>query len=256
MKPIYTTIPVELCGYALKNKKVNHLLVYVYLKHIASGHIIRDSSKYEVYASDLGISSRTIRSCINWMVKNKWITVNNKKNGLRIISYKQLCGILGVNYITAVKYDVDHFNGFKGFCAASIMTYYLKRKAWSDRKQKWSGSKMGDSSMSHSKCPKGFYTLPIRYFAICMGISNSTANNYKQAAVKSKYVVTKRNVITMKDDDGNKIGIDKLIAFSYVDDITFGRIRKGMKYLKKVESDYIRSSIYMTSKRRKNGEKR
>ena len=39
MKPICTTIPVMLIKYALVNRKVNHLMLFVYFKHIASGHI-------------------------------------------------------------------------------------------------------------------------------------------------------------------------------------------------------------------------
>ncbi|SDF29352.1 hypothetical protein [Epilithonimonas hungarica] len=240
MKLIYTTIPVEVCQYALVNRKVNHLLIYVYLKHISSGHIKYDSSLYGAWAVDLGLNGKTVRSCVKWLIKKKWITVNNKIQSLRIIGYKQLCKKLKFKSQSAVRYEPEDFLNFKDFCCASVVIYYLLKKRFVDRKR-WSGSKMGDSSTSHYSYPKGYYTLPVSYLAKCLGVSFSTANNYKKRAEKASLITVKKNQPYFYDEKGNKLTNRHLMIYRYqYPEENIGRLRKGKKYLKKVEADFIK----------------
>lgn len=240
MKPIYTTIPVELCQYALMNRKTNHLLIYVYLKHISSGHISYNSSLYKVWSVDLEITEKTIRSCVKWLIKKKWITVNNKNKSLRIIGYKQLCRKLKFKSQSAVRYEPEDFLKFTNFCCASVVIYYLQKKRFIDRKR-WSGSKMEDSSMSHYFCPKSYFTLPISCLAKCLGVSISTANNYKKRAEKAGFITVKKNQPYFYDQKGNKLTNRYLMIFKYLSaEENIGRLRQGKKYLKKVESDFIK----------------
>ena len=91
MKATYTSIPVDLCQYALINNRVNHLKLFLYLKTTSSGHIsMKNYNLYSAWASDLELSERTIRNLFKWLIKNKWLTVNSKRVSYRIISYKQL----------------------------------------------------------------------------------------------------------------------------------------------------------------------
>jgi len=256
MKPVYTTIPVSLCEYAVVNRKVNYLKLYVYLKYISSGHIRFDNRLYQVWATDLQVSTKTVINGIEWLKKNKWITVNSKRSGLRIISYSQLCKKLKLNNSKAVKYDENDFIKFRGFCCGAVITYYMRRKIFSDRKSKWPGPQMDGSRMSHSRGPKGYYNLPVRYLSKCLGVSAATANKYKLAAIEARYIIIKRNIKSLCDNGGKKITKDIFACFADYDNSLSGRLRQGKKYLKVIQADFIHSGIQMKSKRSKHGEKK
>lgn len=248
MKPIYTTIPVGLCEYALKNRKVNHLKLYVYLKHISDGHIPHDPSLYECWATDIECSKRWIYEGLDWLIKNKWITVNSKRKSLRIISYQQLCKRLCIIAEIAAVYEPEEFTYLTNFCAAVVISYNCKRKAWLDKKRR-PVSKMGDASTSRNFCSKGYYTLPIRYLSKCLGVSDATANNYKQKAVKAGLIEVKKQVVIQTDVEGNKLSKDKILVYKEVDASNSGRLRIGSKYLKMVEADQIKPYILLKRKR-------
>ena len=255
MKPIYSSIPVELCIYGLTKSKINHLKLLVYLKHIASGHIRMDPSLYKCWAVDLQVSERWIRDAIAWMIKQRWITINNRKKSLRIVSYLQICRGLNFKCNLAAKFDGDDFVAFKAFCCAAAMTYWLRRKNWMDKNRR-SVSQMADTSKSRNQPQKGFSTLPIRYFAKCMEVSSTTANNFKKLAKSSGYISVKRQINKLTDSGDKPFSKEILVFFKTVaDSEACGRLRTGKKYLKIVDSDLIRSNIVCSKKSFKNGEK-
>ncbi|MBT0572676.1 hypothetical protein PG294_09445 [Riemerella anatipestifer] len=212
MKPIYTTIPVDLCEYALVSRKINHLLLFVYLKHISSGHVRFDTSLYKYWATDLGVSEKTIRSCIKWLIKKKWITVNNKRNTLRIISYGQLKRKLRLKGKSAIIYEPDDFSGFSKFCCGVAVTKIFRLIRWMNRKR--SVSKMAYTSTSRSKSSKGFQPIPLKRLAKSLKVSNSTANNYKKKAKEAGFIETKRQVTTLTDTNDDKILKENLYVFN------------------------------------------
>lgn len=249
MKPIYHTIPVGLCAYALMSRKINHLKLYVYFKHIASGHLRYDTSLCKHWASDLDMNERTVRNCMKWMIKKKWITVNSKKESIRIIGFQQLKLKLKIKSDAAVVFEQEDFSEFFSFCCAAVITYYIRLKSFKSR-AKQSGSKMVGSRKNCSSAQKGFYTLPVLYLAKCLKVSKSTANNYKIKAVNSKFIEVKRQVTTIKDEEGNKISKNEILTFQSNSE-NVGIFRLGRKYLKKVEADLIKSELKLKRKRSK-----
>lgn len=254
MKPIYSSIPVELCIYGLINSKVNHIKLLVYLKHIASGHVKQDTSLYKFWASDLGVSERWIREAISWMIKEKWITVNGKMKSLRVVSYYQICRQLKFTCNLSAKFDGSDFEEFKNFCCAVALTFFLRRKNYIDKNRR-PVSKMADTRKSRNRNLKGYIELPIRYFATCLGVSVSTANNFKISARNSGMVSVKRQIVTITDFEGKCLQKNVSSVFFKSDKGFAGRLRIGKKYLKCVESDLIKSNIVCTKKCFKNGEK-
>ena len=247
MKPIYTTIPVELCKYALLNRKTNHLMLYVYFKHIASGHLRFDTSLYKVWATDLNLSEKTIRTCVDWLIKNKWIAVNGKLKSLRIISYSQLCSNLDLCRKLSAIYEPEDFSKFINFCCAVVFTYYLNLKNWADKKRR-SVFIMGNTSTNRNFYPKDFKTLPIRYFAKCLNVSIATANNYKKMAMNINLLTVKSQVLNYTSEDGTKLPKELICIFQHEDKNITGRLRVGKKYLKRVEADLIKSDLKLKRK--------
>lgn len=255
MKPIYTTIPVGLCEYAIVNRKVNHLKLYLYLKHISEGYVPYNPELFKYWAVDIGCSKRWVYEGLKWLIKNKWITVNSKRNVLHIIGYKQLCNKLDIRENVAVLYEPEDFSSLKEFCAGASITYYLRRKAWMDKKRR-PVSLMGDTTTSRRLYSERFYTLPIRYLSKIMDVSITAANNYKKLAIKAGLIEVKKQITTLTDDKGEKLLKDKISVFIQVEDSNYGRLRLGTKYLKIVDSDLMKSHIVMKRKRFKYDAKR
>ena len=251
MKPIYTTIPVMLIKYALVNRKVNHLMLFVYFKYIASGHIKYDNDNVKAWATDINMSERWVKDALKWMVRNKWITVNSKKRSYRIISYKQLCEKLKINSMSATIYEPDDFSEFKEFCCAVVITYYIKLKNYMDKKKSQSVSSLTDTSSSWYFYSRGFCAMPITYLAKCLGVCNSTANKFKKCAINSRLIDVKKHFRPLYGSNGKRLGIEHLNYVKMTYPSKAGRIRTNGKYLSLVEADIMKSEIYTKRKRNK-----
>jgi hypothetical protein len=114
---------------------------------------------------------------------------------------------------------------------------------------------MADTSKNRNRSPKGYSTLPIRYFAKCLGISESSANNYKKLAQSSGWIIVKRQITIIKDLKGKPLNKDLLFFAKSVINEDAGKLRVGSKFLKKVDCDLIKSNVICARKCFKNGEK-
>jgi len=247
MKPIYTTIPVDLCQYALVNKRVNHLKLFLYLKTTSSGHVsMKNHNLYSAWASDLELSERTIRNLFKWLIKSKWITVNSKRVSYRIISYKQLNEKLRFTNPKCFVFE-EEFSKLKSFCCAAICTQAAKRKKYFDKKKSQSVSKLGDTSKNcHSR--QKYFELSAGYLATFLGMSKTTAHNIKKEATDFHFLEIKSQTNYLLDKLGNKIEQDKMIFFrkGNYDLSRRLRIRKG--FITIIESDVVKSNLIMKTK--------
>ena len=112
MKGTYTTIPIGLIQYALVRRKLNHLKIYTFLKCISSGHLSVKANSYKIWAQEIGISEKTLKTCLDWMLKNRWLSFNSKTQSLRVVSYKQLKRKYKTRFHTALKFDRPDFKDF------------------------------------------------------------------------------------------------------------------------------------------------
>jgi hypothetical protein len=244
-----------LIQYALINRKVNHLMLWIYFKHIASGHLVYSSQNLKAWAVDINMSERWVKEAVKWLIKKGWVTVNTKKETYRVISYKQLCNKLKIRSTSAVIYEPDDFSEFKNYCCAVVITYYLKLKILTDKKNQ-SVSNLDDSSMSWHFYSKGFHAMPTSYIAKCLDLSNSTANNYKKCAISTGKLQVKKHLRPIIDSLGKKLGKEHLNSYKATFPNMAGRVRTDGKYLKIVDSDLMKSEIKTKRKRYKHNEKK
>ncbi len=168
---------------------------------------------------------------------------------MHVIGYNNLERKLQVKIKTGVLIDLmtdDDYKNLKALCCAIVVTYYLRRKRYFDRR---SERKFGGSITNRNKgaC---FYPMANSYLAKCLNVSVSTAYRIKQEAEAAGYITTKGNYQYMESINGEKISS---VYFDIVrsQSIKEGHIdvyRKGVKYIKLVDADLIKSHI--TCKRR------
>lgn len=215
MKGAYTTIPIGLIRVAIVNRKLNHLKVYTFLKCISSGHLSLKANSYRIWAKEIGISEKTLKTCLDWMLKNRWLSFNSKIQSLRVVSYRQLKQKYKKYFHTAIKFDRSNFIDFRGFCAAALIGFYRNSKKFLDKRNKVSGIINGIPRKNTYALPKAYYDFPVRYFAKCLGVSVTSAENLKKEAMKYGFIIVKKNHFYFEDDKGDKISSDfmKHIAF-------------------------------------------
>lgn len=246
MERAYTTIPIGLIQFAITKRKLNHLKIYIFLKCISSGQLSVKDDSYKVWAKEIGINVKTFKSCLDWMLRNRWLSFNSKRQSLRVVSYVQLKRQYRLNSQTALKFDRDDFKDFRGLCAAALIGFYRNSKKFTDRKNKVSGVINGIPRMNTSY-PKNYYDLPVRYFAECLGVSVTTAENLKKEAQKFGFITVRKNWFYLEDVKGNKISTEALKYFGhnkkYFINSARGILIKG--------SDLIKINIHLKRKFKK-----
>lgn len=241
----YTTIPALLCQYAILNQKVNELKLYIYLKLNSDGFVSIDTKNANKWSKELGLSSKTIKKCLEWLQSQKWITVNSKRNSLKICGYAKLKNLLDIDRTINAIFEptsVTDYKNFRAFCCGAVITHYLGKKKYFDKKQ--SAVKNGTSNLNRL-CKNGFYPMANNYLAKCLGVSLSTAFRIKNEAEKEGYIETKASFDTLEDCVGNKLPSKSydVIRTIYAQDGLDCIIRKGKRNLLIVVPDRIKSNI-------------
>ena len=210
MKGAYTTIPVGLINVAIVNRKLNHLKIYIFLKCISSGHLSVKAHSYKMWAEEIGINEKTFKTCLDWMLENRWLSFNSKIQSLRVVSYQQLRRKYKKGFHTAIKFDRPNFIDFRGFCAAALIGYYRNSKRFLVKKNKVSGIINGVPRKNTYALPKKYYDFPVRFFAKCLGVSVTTAENLKKEAQKLGFISIRKNFFYLEDFHGNKVDTEFL----------------------------------------------
>jgi len=243
----YTNIPATLCEYALVNRKINQLKLYIYLKLNCNGKISYNNSSYSKWAKELVVSSRTTKNSLTWLIENKWITVNSKKNTLKIISYKKLSKKLGLKFKTGYLFEPTNYKYFKAMCCGVVLTFYIGKKRYFNRQ---SGDRKGSARLKNCKKNNGFTPMPNDYLAKCLNVSTATAYRYKEEAEEAGFIETKANFSYILNKDGQKITTDHYYTFILAnqEEGKPNTVKKSKKYLRTVEADLIRSHIALKKK--------
>lgn len=244
---IFTNIPVSLCEYALVNQKINPLKLYIYLKLSSDGYVINDKRKYGIWAEIIGLTEKTVKYSLKWLISNKWITVNGKRNVLKVVSYNKLNFSIQIGYPFEFKSERE-FEKFDSLCCGIVSTYYFRKRVHlltrSERIKEGSYTNRGQ---------KGFYSMPISYLAKCLNVSKSTACRYMRKAHKTGNIDIQSNLQFLETDSGKRITNEKyslLVSECAKNDLP-NKYRKGKLYIKQVEANLIRSNILLKRKKLK-----
>ena len=185
-------IPIELLVYALSNRKVNPLRLFLYLKSQGSGYVHWTPDRKEKILSALNIKSpKTINANLKWLLKKGWVSINSKRASVRVVSYLVLAKKLNFKCATGVICENQNFNNFRPFIYAAVITYYLNSKYCIARQ---SAYKKGGAN-SNCRYPN----LPAKYLAEIMALGKSTITRYRQEAwdagyIKMKYMFRPLNI--------------------------------------------------------------
>ena len=178
------SLPISIILYSLRAKKVNQLKLFLYLKHISSGQVILSLElQGEVCKALKWRDRRTFSTNLQWLLQHHWVTINTKRQLLRLVSFQQLHKIVRGRIFTGSKMGAEDFNTFRPFLYASVICWAVfakrKHKTMLERKEGHSAKSIACSLQSD---------MPNRYLAKIIGNDQSTVSRYKQAAQKARYI--------------------------------------------------------------------
>ena len=181
-------LPITLIAYALSNKVVNQLRLYLYLKENCSGHFSVADRRIENTCMFFGWKSeKTFHKNLNWLIQNKWVAYNSKTSSCRVLSLARLCHKLNCTTRTGVLFETKDLNHFRPFLYAAVIAWRIRCRNWQQRQPV---RKKGRARKSMSM-PKN--QLPNRYLAHILQLDHSTVSRYKLAAAAAGYINVKHH---------------------------------------------------------------
>ncbi len=180
-----TLIPIEICQYALSEKKVRAMQVFIWLKMNCSGKIkITPEIKSQI-TQDIGIkSNKTVKTAIQYLIYRKWITVSKRSGYCFIKGFEAIRQIEGFKARTGAEFYFSDIKNFKGFLVAAIITNLIsvqKRREWITERKK-----RGSMTVIHK--PPTFYPIANEALSKILGVSVSTAWEWKKLAKRQRFI--------------------------------------------------------------------
>lgn len=197
MQGQYLLIPVEMCDYALRNKCVREVQLYVYLKSICDGRLLLAKGEFKLVSEDLGLKSvKTIRRHLNALQGKNWIGYSKELECYYIRGFEAIRRMEGFDSRTGAEFDIREIKSIKAFICGAVIGYLVtsqKRKEWlTERKNRRSQQVIHSSSK--------YYPVAGKALAKILNISISTAHEHKRLAHKAGYVTIKNNRRLVKVD--------------------------------------------------------
>lgn len=236
----YLAVPISLVSWALQSNKSNHLGLYVCFKLLAlksGGYLFLNEVSYKDLGDALCVTPKSIKKYWDWLIENKWITVNEKRKVFRIISYDKVIYKLSIKKKEKGKYDVliNNSINFKALWCGVLTSYFLRQKRYYERT-----AKPEIVSFIKTKCPKGFYPMSLEYIAKNLKVSISTACRYLKLAKEHGYVDVIENLIDIGIENKSFYFVQK--QYAEMDLRSF--IRRGKEgSIVKIGPNLIRSNF-------------
>jgi hypothetical protein len=188
----YLNVPIALCVHSLKERKINQVRLYLYLKSISNGYIKNDPPIFKKAALELRVCIKTIRNHRDWLLKEGWIIHDSEVNSIRIISFKLLAVKLEFPSASGVIIYKSDIKDFKGIAIAAIIEYYMMR---SKRRNKVTELEMWNSQFpSYLRYPH----LAHSYLAKVLNKSKSAIYKYKKHACNKRQIKTKKKYLDLQ----------------------------------------------------------
>jgi len=177
-------VPIAILIFALKNKKVNQLKLFLYLKCITSGNYKNTHRNKEEICKALNWKcTKTFDKNIQWLLKKHWLAYNSKKQSYHLNSYNRLYNKIDSRVRSGVFMDKMNFSEFRPFIYAAVITWAMTAKKRIESKPE---RKKGRSrkSLPYSN----YYSLPLRYAGEILKLDYSTISRYKTIAEKYGFI--------------------------------------------------------------------
>jgi len=233
-------VPVEMCGYALSNKFINPLRLYIYLKGSCQGQIKLGKEDVKIIATELECDPKSIKNNLAKLLKANWIGYNPKSSYYFIRGFEKVRGLHWFDSRSSAEFQKSYLNNFKAFAAGACVGYlanYLRRGAVERNKGR----------SNHAAPNSEGFPVSSRLIAKLLNVSLGAAHKIKKDAQQGNFIKVKKNFKHTGCSYFEKRSYERTFPE------TVGRLRNSKGHLVVVDSDLILSVIRF--KRRKKSER-
>jgi hypothetical protein len=224
VNPKHLSIPVSLCFYAVQNRSISNLQLFCWLKQNCNHRFTISNQLLFKAITELNITRQTFKIRLNWLLKNKWVSRNSKKNSWHLNSFSIIHHKTNFKIKKAAVWDETNFRKFNAFVVAAVLSYFAKRKAYIDKQQirLENGNRPVRMKKAHPmmNMVSRSFNLPLNYFSNATNIPKSTIQKMKLLAKAHSFIEIK-NSFTKTD-----VSVKELLQLRKLADSSCGDIRK------------------------------
>ncbi len=192
----FRNIPLSVCYYAFQKNKINELQLFCWLKTQCSGHFKLNNQLIFAGIKALNTTRPTFEKRLNWLLKNRWIGLNNNTGSYHINSFKVIHRRTGSDLHKGIVWEKYDFKNFREFVYAGILLHLAKTKWYYERKKrKEQGRIVVDAGMNKrrsSTCVnRPSFPLPLEYAAKKLNKNKTLIARMKNAAVCAGFIYVK-----------------------------------------------------------------
>lgn len=185
----YLLVPGELCQYALKNKFVSPLRLYIYLKTTCKGQRKIGYGDIKTICHELHWTGKTYRSNLKKLIAENWIGRDENSGYYFIRSFSAIA--LRNNFIsrTGIIFKKEFLLDFRAFLAGAVickLVSHQEGKKFSEERKSWR------SVPNENRIPS-FYPVASKALAEVLGISLTSARGLKAIAARAGHILIKKN---------------------------------------------------------------
>lgn len=186
---MYLLIPVEICNFAITNKCIKPLQLYIYLKSISSGKFRFTKQDQVKCAKALGYKSvKSVANNLNLLLKRNWVGYNISSGIYFIRSFNRIKNSIQAKSNTCAEFNTKEIKQFKAFVAGASISYMVNQQ----KRRKWLSESKNRGSKPNSQIPD-YYPVANLALAQMWKLALSSAFELKKLAFKNGYISVKKN---------------------------------------------------------------
>lgn len=185
-----TYIPTDLCAFAIRKKFIRPVQVYTLLKSLCDGRICLTTIYKKKIAGEIGLTSvKAVNNNINLLRKRNWLVYDKLTRCFFIRGYDRVMQIEQLENRTRAEFHLKDIRKLKAFLIGAVIAKLVKHQKW--RKTRGPERSKGRSKPS-SRDRQIYYPVANLALSKILGISISTAFEFKKVACKAGYITIKK----------------------------------------------------------------
>ena len=191
-------IPTELCQWAITDRKIPMLKIYIFCLFTYSGKTKLSKEDYEIMAHSLSYKSvKQIKKHFKELLDRNWIGYNKKSNYYFIRGLDNIRKIKGFNRRSAIILEYKNINHLREFCFSAVIENLIQTQQKKlDRGLSKQALRRKKKFTNQSNLSFLYYPISNNALSSILHISSPYAHLLKQKASKLKYIVVKQHFST------------------------------------------------------------
>jgi len=189
----YLKVPIELCQFALREKKVTEVQIYISGLYLYPGKARVAPDLYSTIAKLCKCANCTVYNKVSWLKKRNWIGKDDNKGWIFFRGLDRVHQIESWEYSrSAIMWERD-IRTIKAFFIGAVLSSLV-----------YTGNKGNGTDRKSRRSLPTRYPVSISTLKQILNVSNKTAYNYRKLAQRHRYIKMTPNLrqvegINMKD---------------------------------------------------------